>query len=52
MLEEGPHVPADAAPRGLSEALPMLWRGGGLTATMGETPANRSYADYSMVFDR
>ena len=38
MLEEGPHVPADVAPRGLSEAVPALWRGGGLTATMGSTP--------------
>jgi choline dehydrogenase-like flavoprotein len=38
MLEEGPHVPADVAPRGLSEALPAMWRGGGMTATMGSTP--------------
>ena len=38
MLEEGPHVPADVAPRGLSEALPALWRGGGLTATTGGSP--------------
>jgi choline dehydrogenase-like flavoprotein len=38
MLEEGPHVPADIAPRGLSESLPLLWRGGGLTTTIGGTP--------------
>ena len=38
MLEEGPHVPADVAPESLSEALPALWRGGGLTATIGGTP--------------
>src|SRR5947208_9619741 len=37
MLEEGPYVPADVAPQGLAEALPMLWRGGGLTATIGGT---------------
>lgn len=38
MLEEGPCVPADSAPRGLSQTLPMLWRGGGLTATIGGVP--------------
>jgi choline dehydrogenase-like flavoprotein len=38
ILEEGPHVPADVAPQALSEALPVLWRGGGLTATLGGTP--------------
>jgi choline dehydrogenase-like flavoprotein len=38
MLEEGPYVPADVAPWGLSAALPALWRGGGLTATVGATP--------------
>jgi choline dehydrogenase-like flavoprotein len=38
MLEEGPHVPAAISPRGLVEALPTQWRGGGLTATMGGTP--------------
>ena len=38
MLEEGPYVPADEAPRMLSEALPKLWRGGGLTAIAGATP--------------
>jgi len=38
MLEEGPYVPAEVAPRGLAEALPTLWRGGGLTATLGGTP--------------
>jgi choline dehydrogenase-like flavoprotein len=37
MVEEGPYVPADVAPQGLVEALPMLWRGGGLTATIGGT---------------
>lgn len=38
MLEEGPRVRVDAAPRDLSESLPTLWRGGGLTATVGRTP--------------
>src|SRR5205823_9941081 len=38
MLEEGPHIPADVAPQTLSEALPALWRGGGLTATLGSPP--------------
>ena len=38
LLEEGPNVPADVAPRGLSEALATMWRGGGLTATIGRTP--------------
>jgi choline dehydrogenase-like flavoprotein len=38
MVEEGPHVPADVAPRSLSEAFPAMWRGGGLTATIGGTP--------------
>jgi choline dehydrogenase-like flavoprotein len=37
MLEEGPRV-ADVPPAGLSGALPALWRGGGLTATVGGTP--------------
>jgi choline dehydrogenase-like flavoprotein len=38
MLEEGPDVSSDAAPRGLAQALPTLWRGGGLTATVGAAP--------------
>lgn len=38
MLEEGPYVPADTAPQTLSQALPTLWRGGGLTAITGATP--------------
>src|SRR5262245_25817253 len=38
MLEEGPDIPAALAPQSLSEALPALWRGGGLTATVGGTP--------------
>jgi choline dehydrogenase-like flavoprotein len=38
MLEEGPHVSVDVSPQSLSEALPTLWRGGGLTATLGGTP--------------
>jgi choline dehydrogenase-like flavoprotein len=38
MLEEGPHVPVGVAPQRLSETLPMLWRGGGLTATIGSAP--------------
>jgi choline dehydrogenase-like flavoprotein len=37
MLEEGPHVPADVAPQGLTEALTRLWRGAGLSATIGGT---------------
>jgi choline dehydrogenase-like flavoprotein len=38
MLEEGPHVSAETAPQGFSDALPTLWRGGGLTATIVGTP--------------
>ena len=38
MLEEGPHVPVDVSPQSLSEALPTLWRRGGLTPTIGGTP--------------
>jgi choline dehydrogenase-like flavoprotein len=38
MLEEGPYVQADQAPLNLSESMPAMWRGGGLTATLGATP--------------
>jgi len=38
MLEEGPYVPIDQSPQRLSETLPILWRCGGLTATIGGTP--------------
>jgi choline dehydrogenase-like flavoprotein len=38
MLEEGPYVPADKAPLTLSESMPALWRGSGLTATLGASP--------------
>ena len=38
VLEEGPYVAADAAPLDLSESMPAMWRGGGLTATLGSTP--------------
>jgi choline dehydrogenase-like flavoprotein len=38
MIEEGPYVPALAAPVGLSDAMPLLWRSGGLTAAIGEPP--------------
>ena len=38
MVEEGPHVPLDRAPTTLSESMLRLWRGGGLTATLGHPP--------------
>lgn len=38
MLEEGPYAPIDTAPTCLSETMPLLWRGGGLTATLGGAP--------------
>jgi choline dehydrogenase-like flavoprotein len=38
MVEEGPYIAADRAPSVLSEAMPEMWRCGGLTATLGTTP--------------
>jgi choline dehydrogenase-like flavoprotein len=38
MVEEGPYIPARDAPRGLSHAMPALWRGGGLTVALGKPP--------------
>jgi choline dehydrogenase-like flavoprotein len=38
VLEEGRYIPADRAPTSLSKNMPALWRGGGLTATLGATP--------------
>ena len=38
IVEEGPYVRADEAPTTLSESMPALWRGAGLTATLGATP--------------
>ena len=38
MVEEGPHVPLDRAPTTLGESMLGLWRGGGLTATLGRPP--------------
>ena len=38
MLEEGGHVPADAASPLATEAFPAAWRSGGLTAAIGRTP--------------
>ena len=38
MVEEGPYVPAAKVPRLLSDALPLMWRGGGLMATLGGIP--------------
>ncbi len=35
MLEEGPHVPAAEAPATLSKSMTSMWRGGGLTSTLG-----------------
>lgn len=35
MLEEGPAIAAEAAPATLLEAMPRLWRSGGLTAGLG-----------------
>jgi choline dehydrogenase-like flavoprotein len=38
MLEEGPYIAADQASPDLSESIPAMWRGGGLTATLGAAP--------------
>ena len=38
MLEEGPYIPADQASPDLSKSIPTMWRGGGLTATLGAAP--------------
>jgi choline dehydrogenase-like flavoprotein len=38
LLEEGPYVPAERAPEGLSRAMPQMWRGGGFTAALGRPP--------------
>src|SRR5262245_39785624 len=38
VLEEGPEVCLDNLPRRLSHELSTLWRGGGLTATIGGVP--------------
>src|SRR5262249_23714691 len=38
MVEEGPYVPAAEVPGLLSDALPLMWRGGGLMATLGGIP--------------
>src|SRR5262245_26869180 len=38
MVEEGPYVPAAEVPRLLSDAMPLMWRGGGLMATLGGIP--------------
>jgi choline dehydrogenase-like flavoprotein len=38
ILEEGPYVKGDEAPLTLSESLPTMWRGGGLTASLGAAP--------------
>jgi choline dehydrogenase-like flavoprotein len=35
MAEEGPYVRPGEAPRSLAESLPLMWRGGGLAATLG-----------------
>ena len=38
VVEDGPYVAADEAPTTLSESMPALWRGAGLTATLGTPP--------------
>jgi choline dehydrogenase-like flavoprotein len=38
VLEEGPYVAADDAPVDLTDSMPTMWRGGGLTAALGTTP--------------
>ena len=43
MIEEGPYVPPQAAPANATEAMPLTWRCGGLTAALGRPPV--AYAE-------
>jgi choline dehydrogenase-like flavoprotein len=38
MVEEGPHIRAEAAAPRATEAFPQCWRGGGLTVALGAPP--------------
>lgn len=38
MLEEGPHVPAEAANETLSDSFQSIWRAGGMTMAFGKPP--------------
>ncbi|MPY72164.1 MAG: FAD-dependent oxidoreductase [Alphaproteobacteria bacterium] len=38
LLEEGPYVPAAAAPASITESMRLMWRSGGLSAALGDPP--------------